>query len=218
MNLKESLGELRSGILSKIEEAAQKGETLKVTTSSKMLEELEAIRTAFDSLEHRFEDLRGRFEFQPIAPSLEPTTMKMNRREHLSAKAQGELKRQDFIDTARRNGVGLTYIKGVKYRSPRNNLIGIASANENRQGRWFLGLKRDAYDAIVLLCEDNNKHQLTFILPSSFVRDLLPKLSSDQSGDQLKFNVVRSHNRFHLKVPNIEDQPLDNMVDRFDYL
>lgn len=219
MNLQDGLCELRSTILNRIGEAAQKGETTSVTTNSKMLEELEEIREAYESLQDRFGDLKDRFEGRVIVPPSSSTLIKPSRPNGLSAKAKGKQRRQNFIERASQKGAELSQVKGVTYKSPRSNLIGIASASESKKfpGQWLLGLPPGEYDTVVLLCEDSSERLFTFIPPTSLVRECLPKLSTSLDG-QIKFNVRKSNNKFYLSIPKEGRQQLDNMLDRFDNL
>jgi hypothetical protein len=215
MNLKDDLAGLSSEIHARIREATQKNETESVIANARILEELEDIRRLFSSLESRYQNLKVRFGHptgNQLSLSAEEKTVRV-----ISAKAQGMKRREGFLKIALQRGIELTQIKGVQYRSRDNKLVGIASAVEDKRGRWFLGLAPADYDTFVLLCEDKNKRVITIISTVSFAKDVLPRLSTDITG-QIKFNVKRFNDRFFLTIPNEREQSLDGMIDNYENL
>ena len=83
----------------------------------------------------------------------------------------------------------------------------ICKALRRRPNRWFLGLPenevleriRNGGVAVVLLCQSATGSILDFVLPPSKVQELVHTLS--KSAGQLKFNVKKVGNRYHLVIP-----------------
>ncbi len=82
--------------------------------------------------------------------------------------------------------------------------VAILFSSEHSGDRWFFGVKeaqvKDNDGAfVVLLCAQDDGADLDFVLPPTFISEVLPKLS--HSRDQVKFNLNRRDNRYWLKVP-----------------
>lgn len=215
-----ALTELKREILRKVESAARDGEIQNVILNSKLLEAVEGLLADYRSIESKFEDLRRSFTLQsdtelPLSP---PNGMLKNEGkndETLSAKAQGKLRREAFIEIARRKGKRLEQVKGVRYNTEQGDLLGVASASERSQGRWSLGLPPARYGTFVLLCEDTKGAIHTFIASRDFTQKIMYKLSRDHNG-QIKLNVKKTGSKFYLVIPGNQDEPIANMKDQFD--
>ena len=111
----------------------------------------------------------------------------------------------------------LSHIGGVRYRSDRANLIGIASASMSRKNTWFLGIKEDDYHSIVLLCEGDDQHGYNFILSKKFLIEKMQFLSKDEN-DQLKFRIRRKTEGFFIDIPSLGHINVDEFIDKYENL
>ena len=216
MSLRDEITQLRESILQRIEHAARTGSARDVFGSSRLLEATEELLGSYDSLESRLQEIKARVHgangVSPQCPSPEKTN-------GLSAKAEGKRRREAFLADARSRGIEMIRIKGVRYRSPNHNCVGIASASETDKyrNRWFLGLAPSSYDGFVLLCEDKTGQVHRFVADSDFSALVLPQLSRDNAG-QIKFHVTRNGGRFYLDVPGSERLSMNALLERFEHL
>lgn len=210
-----ALTELKREILHKIESAARNGEIQNVILNSKLLESVERLLADYRSIESKFEVLKRSFTLQsdaelPLSPpigNIEDET--------LSAKAQGQLRREAFIEIARKKGKRLDQVKGVRYSTEHGDLLGVASASEKSPGRWALGLPPARYGTFVLLCEDTKGEIHTFIASRDFTQKFIDKLSRDYNG-QIKLNVKKTGSKFYLTIPGSHDESIVNLKDQFE--
>ena len=137
--------------------------------------------------------------------------------QELSPKKKGKLRRDEFLQAVRDNGVMLSHIGGVRYRSGRANLIGIASASMGKHNTWFLGIRADDYHSIVLLCEDDDQHVYNFILSKQFLNERMRFLSKDEN-DQLKFRIRRKSEGFFIDIPSWGHINVDDFIDKYENL
>ena len=216
MSLRHEITQLRESILQRVERAARTGSARDVVGSSRLLEATEELLGSYDSVETRLQEIKSRLNGTPGAIAQDPGSVENEGR---SAKAEGERRRQAFLAEARSRGIEMTRIKGVRYRSPNHNCVGIPSASESDEyrNRWFLGLPPHSYDGFVLLCEDRTGQIHRFVAASDFSAQVLPRLSRDSAG-QIKFHVTRDGGRFYLDVPGSERLPLNALLERFEDL
>ena len=216
MSLRDEITQLRETILQRVEHAARTGSARDVVGSSKLLEATEGLLGSYDSVESGLEKIKSRLNGAPGTISQCPVPVESNGR---SAKVKGEKRRQAFLEDARSRGIEMTRIKGVRYRSPNHNCVGIPSAGESDdyRNRWFLGLPPYSYDGFVLLCEDRTGQIHRFVAASDFSNQVLPRLSRDNAG-QIKFHVTRDGGRFYLDVPGSERLSINALLERFEDL
>ena len=215
-----ALAELKHEILHKVENAARNGEIQNVILNSKLLEAVEGLLADYRNIESRFEDLSRMFTRQsntdlPLSPSNKTLENGEKNNETLSAKAQGQLRREAFIEIARKKGKRLEQVKGVRYNTDQGDLLGVASASERSSGRWSFGLPPARYGTFVLLCEDTKGEIHTFIASRDFTRKFMDKLSRDHNG-QIKLNVKKTGSKFYLAIPGSHDESIVNLKDQFE--
>lgn len=220
MGLKNDIQEFKEKVITDIENSAKKGKSADIVFLSKLLEETEGLIMNLERYEIQFNSLKRKYEM----PSANQQSHKqiishtINSDENkISAKERGEQRRQAFIKKANAEGIILTQVKGVIYRTPSNAIVGIASASEKSPNHWFLGLPSKNYDTVVLLCENDRGELATFIPPKEFISKYLPNMSRDRKG-QIKFNISYKFGTYYMTIPGVENQKLDQMKDRFDHL
>ncbi|GBE04937.1 hypothetical protein BMS3Abin10_00556 [bacterium BMS3Abin10] len=114
---------------------------------------------------------------------------------------------------ARRGWVSMLSSKGIllnghnkRYYTKSGQSVGIAFANEidrpNLIDKWFLGLKDEPTDVVVLLCRDLEGNLNDVILPVAELNSTWKTLS--RSGGQVKFNVRSRQGEYFLLDPNGE--------------
>lgn len=217
MSLRDEITHLRESILQRVERAARTGSARDVVDSSRLLEATEELLGSYNSLESRLQEIKSKVNGTQAIETIPPIPPSPTR---LSAKAKGKQRRQAFLADAESRGIEMTQLKGVCYRSSKHcRRVGIASASENDKypNRWLLGLPSDSYDGFVLLCEDRTGQVHRFIAGIDFSREVLPKLSRDNTG-QIKFHVTRHGGWFYLDIPSSERQPLNALLERFEDL
>jgi len=94
-----------------------------------------------------------------------------------------------------------------------NCFVALPFANEKQPNRWFLGIRE--HDmlfkleqnkiAVVLICRSKEGRTLDFVIPTSKVVVLLPKLTL--SNGQFKINVKRIDQQYFIMLP--DSDPLD---------
>jgi hypothetical protein len=90
-----------------------------------------------------------------------------------------------------------------RYHTEGGTSVGIAFANELDRpqlvNKWFLGLKDEPTDVVVLLCRDKEGDLHDFIVRVTELRSSWEGLS--RSGGQVKFNIHRRKSEFLLSIP-----------------
>ncbi len=224
MNVLSEIDALKSEILQNIEKSLKKNDSARIVASSKLLEELENMYSRYQNLEKQIVTFKKLFNSTDIDAkhTIIPKSIEAESQvKKPSAKAKGEIRRRKFIEQAQENGINLIHLKGVKYKSNKHNLIGIASASEKSPDFWFLGLPglpmTGKFDTVVLLCENKSGEIFTFIPPKEFLLKYFDKFSRD-SNDQIKFNIRLKHNKFYMIIPGLENQEIDSMLDSYENL
>lgn len=125
----------------------------------------------------------------------------------ISKKEMGMRVRESYISRLQHSGVQIDQVDTIWAKAYGNLWVAMPFATERRLNRWFLGLpemevlKRidDGGLAIVLLCQSRTGDILDFVLPPSKVKEMVYQLSKSQG--QLKFNLKKARNRYHLVIP-----------------
>jgi hypothetical protein len=104
-----------------------------------------------------------------------------------------------------KNGKGLKHLRRTLYQNSKGETVGIACATEKRgadgpEGRWWLGLPRDDFQAAVLICENGDGAPHAACLPKSFIETYRSRLSKS-SGGQEQFTILRNGDKWYLQVP-----------------
>lgn len=122
-------------------------------------------------------------------------------------KEMGMLRRASYISQLKQQGILISQITRVSAKTPENLWVAIPFATERRPNRWFLGLpEKEVLEridncglAIILLCQQQD-NILDFVLPPSKVQEIATQLSKSQG--QLKFNLKKLGNSYHLVIPH----------------
>ncbi len=137
-----------------------------------------------------------------------------------SPKMEGMVARTTWLKTLANRGIVLTGQR-KKYYSRGGESIGIAFANEVCQpdqprlrDKWFLGLKDEQTDFVVLLCRDRGGVIFDFVIPGSALASTWNSLS--RSGTEVKFNVVREGDEFRLSFPPREFMDITKYLSNYD--
>jgi hypothetical protein len=125
-----------------------------------------------------------------------------------SNKEMGMRVRESYISQLQHSGVKIDQVDRIWAKAYGNLWVAMPFATERRPNRWFLGLSesevferiRNGGLAIVLLCQSDMGDTLDFVLPPSKVKETASQLSKSQG--QLKFNLKKVGNRYHLVIPN----------------
>lgn len=217
MDFSKETADFKTKMLEKIKDYAIKGNTNGILSASKVIEELEILQKSYSQLENRYNEIKNVYLANSQNVRKEFRQTKSTEKDVLSAKAQGELRRKKFLDTVKQKGIYLSQIKGVRYKSQQNNLVGIASASEVTSGHWFLGLPPDNYDTVVLLCENKNGIVNNIIPSREFITRYLKHLSRDSNG-QIKFNISNRNGKFVISIPGFDSISIDSMINQFQNL
>jgi len=122
----------------------------------------------------------------------------------ISPKREGAEERKKWVAKLAAKHIPLTG-HDKRYYTKKGKSIGIAFANEldrpQLADKWFLGLKDEPTDMLVLLCRDKEKKgdPHDFIVPVAELGSSWKALS--RSGGQVKFNIWKSNSEFLLLIP-----------------
>lgn len=122
----------------------------------------------------------------------------------LTPRERGKRLRENYLRELHKKGISINQVDGVWAKTANGSWIAIPVATERRPDRWFLGLgqndvleridKRDGI--VVLLCQSESGSTLDFVIPTPKIQEIVGSLS--RSKGQLKFNLTRVGNRYHL--------------------
>jgi len=115
----------------------------------------------------------------------------------ISKNERGRLRRAEYIQKLRANGIRLYHTKGRIYETPSGRRVGIAYASEVVPQKWWMGLLDEPYDVVVLLCESRSGEVIDFVLPPTFVRKVWPLFS--RNGKQREMHVQQSGVNYELE-------------------
>ncbi|MCK4716198.1 MAG: hypothetical protein KAT54_05280 [Candidatus Marinimicrobia bacterium] len=218
MNIQKEIQQLKNKLVSNIRSYANSGNSTKIVFYSKILENLHNIESRLEGILNDFIETRNNFEDMSTVEHKiigAPIDMKTNFEKNLTARQKGELARNAFVGMANKKGYSIQKYRGICYKGINNTLIGIAYASERQKRHWFLGLPKEEYDCIVLLCK-HDKNIARFIFDKHFVIKHFNNLSEDNKG-QVKFNVV-TDDYYHsfLTIPNEGRVNITDYIDKFD--
>ncbi len=236
MDLSGTLARIKSKAMKKIADAASKGDVKRIEVYNEIARRIEDDERTFAGLLERTSEyeraLDGDAAPQSLPSSLASTKLETHAVQADSGDNKGRIRRipnnQAVQDVSRhRQGkkMGrdwrrefadqhhLTPLRGSVYQAPLlkpfdlPKKVVIACANEQRPARWFLGVKNDQYNVVVLLCQRSNGEKLEFILPDTFLQRIWTSLSCHNG--QVKFNVVANGRNFYLSVPGRDPESLN---------
>ncbi len=198
---------MKDEIIENIKIAAQQGEIKTISKWSKAAEQCESYIKEVANLNRRIAEFRNSFWSDTNKGNI---SLKTNSRisnnniskPKLSPKQQGAKMRSSWVQNLASKGIFLSG-HGKRYSTERGKLVGIASANELNQAqllsKWFLGLKDEPIDVVVLLCSDLEGKLYDIVIPVISIEESWKKLS--RSKDQIKLHIQRRNGDFFLSVP-----------------
>lgn len=201
--------ELKKEILERVKGAAQKGDIESIAFLGKAAEQCESLINEVKDFENRI----GKFSDSIFStPGLKEKQKNRKLTERidsniatyrLSPKREGANMRNGWVEKIKSKGVKLNG-HGKRFQTESGKDVGVASANELDRSqqllnKWFLGLKDERMDIVVLLCRDLEKKVHDIVLPVSEIGSAWEALS--RSGGQVKFNVRRQGGEFKILIP-----------------
>lgn len=215
METQNKLTQLYNQIYDKLREAVDKEDLTLIERYSDMLPQAKSLINESERIEEQGEILLKRFlqgeDF--YTNNINSDTSFIAK---LSSRETARIKRSDFLNKLDKIGVRLKQHKGVIYSEPNTSgLIGISFSGEQGDS-WFLGLPKEHYKTIVLLCSNKDDGYDAIILPEEFCRQIINHLSS--SHNQFKFSV-RKHKdddlTLYTKIGNFSVKKFVNNYEAF---
>lgn len=209
MKLKIQIENLKIKTLKMIEDAAKKGDTRTILSTTKIVEEAEKLTKRWDEIKSAYDVLEATVNLTEIPSYLikkEPSSIKIN---ELSPKKKGKARRNAFVQELKTIGISLINVGGTTYKTKTENLVGIAYASERKSNRWFLGLPSKGYSSVTLICENKSGELFNFVLPKDFLNSNSNKLSRDENGN-FKFNIFLKGESYKLRIPGEGYENIDS--------
>lgn len=209
MELKIQIENLKIKTLKMIEDAAKKGDTKTILSTTKIVEEAEKLTRRWDEIKSAYDVLEVMVNLTEIPSYLikkEPSSIKIN---ELSPKKKGKARRNAFVQELETIGISLINVGGTTYKTKTKNLVGIAYASERKSNRWFLGLPSKDYSSVTLICENKSGELFNFVLPKDFLNSNLDKFSRDENGN-FKFNIFLKGESYKLRIPSEGYENIDS--------
>jgi len=207
MILIKELSKMKAGIIENVKTAAQKGDIKTISQWSRAAEQCESLIEEVTNLNSRIQEFRTSLcseRSKGNIASLSTSIVNDNNvsKPRLSVKQEGAKIRSSWVQNIASKGIRLKG-HGKSYYTEYGKLVGVAAANELNQpqliSEWFLGLKDEQTDVVVLLCRDLEKKVHDIIIPVAELGEAWEKLS--RSKGQMKFHVRRRDGEFLLLVP-----------------
>lgn len=216
----DKLEHLKAIILDKVTAAASGGDLASVAKWSEAAKECDQLTKEAHTLKLRvnaFEKSVHHYLEEPtqLIEATHPKEQDDGVGSLLSAKAEGEQARADWVkDLHTAWGIDLAG-HGTRYRTATQSSVGIAFANENadRPDKWFLGLPDKPTDIVVLLCRTLDQKMHDLVLPMAELGDVWEKFT--RSNGQVKFHVEWKGDELLLRVRG--SQPLTVAMYKGDY-
>lgn len=212
----QELPDIKAKIIDRIKTAAQNANIAEISHWSKAAEKCQLIIQETEELEGRIRDFIDSVWYEQASVKENPINRSEKINKGLSPKKEGALIRKKWVNSISSKGIILNG-HGKSYYTQSNRSVGIAFANELDKpqlvDKWFLGLKDEPVDFVVLLCRDKDGNFHDFILPFGEMRPIWEKLS--RNGGQVKFHIQRRRGEFNLLLPG--DKPLNITQYRANY-
>ena len=207
MDARNQLMNEKTKLLTRIAEAAQKGESQEVLAVGERLGKVESLIARHEKLLRDISDLDTPSQkSQPFEDTRKSSRFVRNRDvrelDAVSGRVIGRTIRTDFLKKVSEHGIDLRHIRGSIYETKSGHKVGIAVATERKPDRWFLGLPVQGFDHAVLLCKLDRGPTVEICLPKNFFDEYGTNMS--QSGGQIKFNVARRGNGYAILVPGTD--------------
>jgi hypothetical protein len=205
MEVQNRLTNLKKRVMTLIADAATEHNTRVISTYSPIANWIEETQHHVARIEEQINGYEKNLE-NLAHPLTDPKEQSMEHDEVVEISEPGQSQRKQLGDEARQQFVDLCPIplrrvSGKLYETNNGEKVGIPFANEleRRPDRWWLGIKDDRYDVVILLCRPQNSEvMLDFVLPPDFLKRVWHGLSP--SAGEVKFNIVREGNNYSLLV------------------
>jgi len=136
-----------------------------------------------------------------------------------SAKRRGLEKRHEWISKISTENILLTG-HGTRYVTQSGKSLSIAFANElsraQLKNKWFLGIKDEPTQVVVLLCQDLDGNLHDFILPVTEIKPTWNALG--RNNGQIKFHILRASEGFVLLIPGGESLNITKYLGKYQLL
>jgi hypothetical protein len=212
---------MKDEIIENIKTAAQQGEIKTISKWTRAAEKCESFIEELTTLNSRIVEFKNFFwpeTNEGIIASNKNSNIDDNNiaKSKLSPKQQGAKIRSSWVQNLTSKGIFLNG-HGKSYSTEHGKSVGIASANElNRPqlvSKWFLGLKDEPADVVVLLCRDLEGKLFDIVIPVVSMEELWKYLS--RSKDQIKFHVQRRNGEFFLSVPRKDPLTVSKFISNY---
>jgi hypothetical protein len=210
VNTVKDLPTMRQKILEEVKEAALSGNIKAITHWSKAAVECETLIAETIEFENRVKIFAGslwsnreNILINKINRVDKPIIIENQKK--ISPKKEGAMVRERWVKMMLSKNIML---KGhnKRYHTKGGISVGIAFANEldssQLVNKWFLGLKDEPTDVVVLLCRDKEGNLNDLIIPIGTLGYTWKALS--RSKDAVKFHIVRRRDEFLLEIPGGE--------------
>jgi len=225
VELTSQLTSLKKKAMKKIGEAAGEHDISRIRVLSEIANKIEGDLTHLTAIEERvnsYEKELAHSTHLPSSPSnlkdiLKDITENIKRvsPSRSQRRQMGQNARNRFVELGSRVGFRLIPLGGKAYRTTSGKKIGVTFANEleGKPDRWWLGIKDEHYDVVVLLCNQGSGSMLDFILPYEEIKEIWPSLS--RSAGEVKFNIIREGETYSLLVPPQRRESISRFLGKY---
>ena len=217
MDLGERLMQLKRIAMKKIADAAMADDVGRVSSYSVLASRIEEDEHTLAAMKERIRIYEGSLgngdkvsTFNPKALARSSKDFATTGTRQRTSRRMGRKAREDFVSAGRNRGYELVSQGNSIYRTATGKKVVLRFANEQKPDRWFLGVRDDRYDIVVLLCQQSSGGMVEFVLPREFLSEVWGSMS--RSGNELKFNVARSGVNWSLLVPGRDVEPLNRFL------
>lgn len=193
---------MKADTLKEIGQAVQEENSDEIMAASTKLKRIEALLVQFQTLANQVQLLGEHSPEKQQVTEMNHTRSftSTDQANIMSARERGRRAKFELIQSLNTQGVELIPQRGSLYKLPSGKTIGIAYASERQPSKWFLGLPKDRFDCVFLLCESEHGNVRRIYLPENFFQQYGSYLS--ESGGQTKFNVVLRGSEYFMTVPS----------------
>lgn len=211
MELASQLTSLKKKAMKKIGEAAEEHDISRIRILSELANKIEGDLAHIIAIEERVNSYEKELAHSTHLPSSSSSfkdilkditeNIKSVSPSRSHRRQMGQNARNRFVELGSRVGFRLIPLGGKTYRTTSGKKIGVTFANEleGKPDRWWLGIKDEHYDVVVLLCNQGSGGMLDFILPYEEIKTIWPSLS--RSAGEVKFNIIREGKTYSLSMP-----------------
>lgn len=221
MTTSEELSQLKYEFLNKIKYFAQKEDISSLSVWSKAVEQCELLINELTDLTNRISEFKTSLPQDEKRSNIASvsnlkTADSPISQTRVSAKQEGARVRASWVQKLASKG---TCLKGYgkNYYTANGKSVGVASANElngsQHVNKWFLGLKDEPKDIVVLICRDLKKVVHDFVIPFIDLKGVWKKLS--RSKGEVKFNIRKQNGNYFLAIPRNTAIPISKYLGNY---